>query len=128
MESHAVTNSGFIALLLRRVYYLDGRRGMTYMTNITYISGDGAAMFANKSRVLLILPQEVLDRARAYAGRATSTLKLAVSLQIVLRALIEEGLKREGSPALLSNIDAQARAVRRTRGAARRVGRRNGPK
>jgi hypothetical protein len=85
-------------------------------------------MIGNKSRVLLILPQQVLDRARAYAGRTTSTLKLAVSLQIVLRALIEEGLKWEDNPALLSNIDAQARAVRHIRGAARRAGRRSGRK
>jgi hypothetical protein len=85
-------------------------------------------MFVNESRVLLILPQEVLDRARAYAGRATSTLKLAVSLQIVLRALIEEGLKRDDNPALLSNIDAQAKTVRQIRGAARRAGRRTGRK
>lgn len=77
-------------------------------------------MFADKTRVLLILPQEVLDRARAYAGRATSTLKLAVSLQIVLRALIEEGLKWEDNPALRANVEAQARAVRYIRSAARR--------
>lgn len=80
-------------------------------------------MFAEKTRVLLILPQEVLDRARAYAGRATATLKLAVSLQIVLRALIEEGLKWEDNPALRANIEAQARAVRYIRSAARLGGR-----
>jgi hypothetical protein len=81
-------------------------------------------MFADKTRVLLILPQEVLDRARVYAGRATTTLKLAVSLQIVLRALIEEGLKSEDNPALMANIEAQARAVRQIRSAARAGGRR----
>ena len=80
-------------------------------------------MFANKTRVLLILPQEVLDRARAYAGRATARLTLAVSLQIVLRALIEEGLKWDDNPALLANVEAQARAVRHIRSAARRRGR-----
>lgn len=80
-------------------------------------------MFANKTRVLLILPQDVLDRARAHAGRATTSLKLAVSLQIVLRALIEEGLKWEDNPALLANIEAQARAVRQIRSAARARGR-----
>ena len=80
-------------------------------------------MFANKTRVLLILPQDVLDRARAYAGRATTSLKLAVSLQIVLRALIEVGLKWEDNPALLANIEAQARAVRQIRSAARGRGR-----
>jgi hypothetical protein len=56
-------------------------------------------MFENRPRVLLILPQEAMDRARAYAGKATMALKLPVSLQIVLRALIEEGLKREDNPA-----------------------------
>jgi hypothetical protein len=38
-------------------------------------------------KVLLILAQDVLDRARVVAGRATITLKLPVSLQVVLRAL-----------------------------------------
>ncbi len=79
-------------------------------------------MFENESRVLLILPQEVLDRARILAGKATTTLKLPVSLQIVLRALIEEGLKREGDRRLLANIGAQAKAVRRIRSLARRAG------
>src|SRR2546422_2174377 len=41
---------------------------------------------------------------------ATITLKLPVSLQIVLRSLIEEGLKRDGHPAFLANIEGQARA------------------
>jgi len=49
-------------------------------------------MFENETRVLLVLPQDVLDRARVLAGKATTALKLPVSLQIVLRALIEEGL------------------------------------
>jgi hypothetical protein len=66
-------------------------------------------MFENRTRVLLILPQEAMDRARAYAGKATMALKLPVSLQIGLRALIEEGLKREDNPALLANVDAQAK-------------------
>src|SRR5437588_263831 len=51
-------------------------------------------MFENKTSVLLILSQDVLDRARVLAGKATTALKLPVSLQIVLRALIEEGVKR----------------------------------
>lgn len=76
-------------------------------------------MFANKTRVLLILPQEILDRARVFAGRATTTLKLPVSLQIVLRALIEEGLKWADNPALLANVEGQAKAVRRMRSTAR---------
>ena len=79
-------------------------------------------MFESESRVLLILPQDVLDRARALAGTATTTLKLSVSLQIVLRALIEEGLKRDGNRSLLANISAQANAVRRIRSLARKGG------
>ena len=51
-------------------------------------------MFENKGKVLLVLSQDVLDRARVLAGKATTTLKLPVSLQIVLRALINVGLKR----------------------------------
>ncbi len=82
-------------------------------------------MFEDESRVLLILPREVLDHARVLAGKATTVLKLPVSLQIVLRALVEEGLKREGDRRLLANIEAQAQAVRRIRslaGTARRAG------
>ncbi len=77
-------------------------------------------MFDNKARVLLVLSQDVLDRARVFAGKATTTLKLPVSLQIVLRALIEEGLKRDGHPALIANVEGQAKAVRRLRSVARR--------
>jgi hypothetical protein len=77
-------------------------------------------MFENKSRVLLILPQDVLDRARALAGEATAALKLPVSLQIVLRVLIEEGLRRERDRRVLANIEAQAQAVREVRSRTRR--------
>ena len=77
-------------------------------------------MFRDETRVLLILPRDVLDRARVMAGKATTRLKLPVSLQIVLRALIEEGLKRDGDRGLLANIESQAQTVRRIRGAARR--------
>ena len=80
-------------------------------------------MFEQKSRVLLILPQDVLDRARVLAGKATTALKLPVSLQIVLRALIEEGLKRDGDRNLLANVEAQAQAVRRIRSLASLGGR-----
>jgi hypothetical protein len=83
-------------------------------------------MFENKTRVLLVLPQDVLDRARVLAGKATAALKLPVSLQIVLRALIVEGLKRDGHPTLLGNIEGQAQAVRHTRSLARRAGERVG--
>jgi len=79
-------------------------------------------MFVQKSRVLLILPQDVLDRARVLAGKATTALKLPVSLQIVLRALIEEGLKRDGDRNLFANVEAQAQAVRRIRTLAGRGG------
>ena len=77
-------------------------------------------MFANKTRVLLILPQDALDRARVLAGKATTTLKLPVSVQIVLRALIEEGLKRDDHPALFANVEGQAKAVRQKRSMGRR--------
>ncbi len=80
-------------------------------------------MFANRTRVLLILPQDVLDGARVLAGKATTTLKLPVSVQIVLRALIEEGLKRDGDRSLLANIEGQAQAVRRIRSLGGRAGR-----
>ena len=79
-------------------------------------------MFENRTKVLLILSQEVLDRARVLAGKATTLLKLPVSLQIVLRALIGEGLKREDHPALLADIEAQAKAMRHQRSLARRAG------
>src|SRR6266849_1104143 len=80
------------------------------------------AMFMNKTKVLLVLTQDVLDEARVLAGRATAALKLPVSLQIVLRALIEEGLKRDGDRALLANVEDQAVAVRRLRSLGRRAG------
>jgi len=79
-------------------------------------------MLENKAKVLLILSQNVLDRARILAGKTTTALKLPVSLQIVLRALIEEGLKRDGHASLLANIEGQAKAVRQKRGARRRAG------
>lgn len=83
-------------------------------------------MDVSRARVLLILSQEVLDRARVFAGRATTSLKLPVSLQIVLRALIEEGLRRGDDGALLRNVERQAHAVREIRSAARRADRGEG--
>ncbi len=80
-------------------------------------------MPANKTRVLLVLPQDLLDRSRVLAGKATASLKLPVSLQIVVRALVEEGLKRSDDRALLANIENQARAVRRIRSMVRQAGR-----
>ena len=78
-------------------------------------------MLTNRARILLILPQDVLDRARVLAGKSTTMFKLPVSLQIVLRALVEEGLRRDNDPALLANIEGQAKAVRQLRTAARRT-------
>ncbi len=72
-------------------------------------------MFAKTTRVLLVLRQDILDRARVMAGKATITLKLPVSVQIVLRALIEDGLKRDGERSLRASIEDQAQAVRRIR-------------
>jgi len=70
-------------------------------------------LLENKTRLLLILSQDALDQARVIAGKSTTALKLPVSLQIVLRALIWVGLKRESHPALFANIESQARAVPR---------------
>lgn len=66
------------------------------------------------------MPVGVLDRARVFAGEATALLKIPVSLQIVLRVLIEEGLKRTDDPTMLANVERQAHTVRRIRRAARR--------
>jgi hypothetical protein len=82
-------------------------------------------MFEDRTRTLLVLPQGVLDDVRVLAGKATTTLKLSVSVQIVLRALVEEGLKRDGHRRLLANIESQAQAVRRIRSLGGR-GRRQG--
>ena len=79
-------------------------------------------LLENKTRLLLILSQDVLDQARVIAGKATTVLKLPVSLQIVLRALIWVGMKRESHSALVANIESQARAVRQKRSGARRAG------
>ena len=77
-------------------------------------------MFDDEARLLIILPRDLVDRARGLAGRTTVSLKLPVSVQIVLRALIEEGLKRSTDPALLRNIGRQADTVRQIRRAAGR--------
>jgi len=77
-------------------------------------------MFERETRVLVILPRDLVDRARVVAGRATTSMRLPVSLQIVLRALIEEGLRRPTDPDLLANVSRQAKTVRRIRQEARR--------
>ena len=75
-----------------------------------------------EAKVLLSLSQAVLDRARVLAGRATVALKLPVSLQIVLRALIGEGLEGAASARFLADVENQANAVRRRRRVASRTG------
>jgi hypothetical protein len=82
----------------------------------------GGAMFEDKTRVLLVVPQAVLDRARVFAGEATSRLKRPVSLQMVLRALIDEGLRSNGNRAVVANIEAQVQAIRQIRSRGGRVG------
>jgi hypothetical protein len=77
-------------------------------------------MFPSETRVLIILPRDLVDRARVLAGRATTSLMMPVSLQIILRALIEEGLRRPSDPGLLANVSRQAETVRRIRRDARR--------
>jgi hypothetical protein len=72
-------------------------------------------MLEHRTRLLLVLSQDLLDQARVIAGKATTVLKLPVSLQIVLRALILVGLKRESNTAVFSHIESQARAVRQQR-------------
>jgi hypothetical protein len=79
-------------------------------------------MFEDKTRVLLVVPQAVLDRARVFAGGATSRLKRPVSLQMVLRSLIDEGLKRTGDRAVFANIEAQVQAVQQIRSKVTRAG------
>ena len=76
-------------------------------------------MFQNEARVLVILPRDLVDRARVLAGRAMTSMRLPVSLQIVLRALIEEGLRRPTDPGLLANVSRQAETGRRIRREAR---------
>ena len=76
-------------------------------------------MFQNETRVLIILPRGLVDRARVLAGRSTTSMRLPVSLQIVIRALIEEGLRRPTDPSLLANVSRQAETVRRIRREAR---------
>jgi cobalamin-dependent methionine synthase I len=69
----------------------------------------------NMAKVLLVMSSELLDRARVVAGRTTTMLKLPVSLQIVLRAVLEEGLKHAPGPALVANVERQAKAIRQGR-------------
>jgi hypothetical protein len=88
---------------------------MFYMSSV-----EADRMFQSEARVLIILPRDLVDRARVLAGRATTSMRLPVSLQIVFRALIEEGLRRPTDPGLLANVSRQAETVRRIRREARR--------
>ena len=54
-------------------------------------------------------------------GRIDDKAEGPVSLQMVLRALIDEGLKRERDRALLANVEGQMRAVREVRSRGRRL-------
>ena len=72
-------------------------------------------MFENEGRVLLVVSRDVLDRTRVLAGKATVALKLPVSLQIVLRALLAVGLQEGHRAVLLAEIEGQANAVHRRR-------------
>jgi hypothetical protein len=76
-------------------------------------------VFQSEARVLVILPRDLADRARVLAGRATTSIRLPVSSQIVFRALIEEGLRRPTNQGLLANVRRQAETVRRIRREAR---------
>jgi hypothetical protein len=76
---------------------------------------------ADKTRVLLILPRDVLDRARVFAGKATTALRLPVSLQIVLRAMIEEGLNWQTDADIVANVERQAKMIRQIRSRGRRA-------
>jgi len=69
----------------------------------------------DQRRVLLILPQKVVDRARVLAGEAMIVLKLPVSLQIVFRVLIEHGLKQGGDRAVLASVASEATAIHQRR-------------
>lgn len=127
-EGHAASATG-VALMgagpADRTTVPEPRRPRTanlYQKYILYIPSGGEAerMFQSETRVLVILPRDLVDRARVLAGRATTSMRLPVSVQIVLRALIEEGLKRPTDPGLLGNVSRQAETVRRIRREARR--------
>src|SRR5205809_1506698 len=103
-------------------------RNKLYLPGFTTTSDDHRAgvrdrqngemsMFEDKTKVLLVVPRGVLDRARMFAGAATTRFKRPVSLQMVLRALIDEGLKRNGDRAVLANVEAQIQAIMRIRSA-----------
>src|SRR6266446_6784576 len=103
---HVENITAFIVRLL--VLRVELSHYICYITN-------GSLYMKSKSRVLLVLPQEIVDRARVFAGKAMIVLKLPVSLQIVFRALIEHGLKRGGDRALLASVASEATAIHQRR-------------
>src|SRR5436305_4965893 len=108
-REHGDESSPVAGLTWSSIHYI------LYQTCMLYKSQERLNLGELNARVLLVLPQDILDRARALAGRTTAAYKLPVSLQVVLRALIEEALKRDDHPGLLSNIERQAQAVRQRR-------------
>src|SRR4029453_16225474 len=78
-------------------------------------SGGADRVFESETRVLVVLPRDLVDRARGLAGGAATAGRLAVSVQIVLGALMGEGRRRPTDPDLLANVNRQAETVRRIR-------------
>ena len=70
--------------------------------------------------VFLVTKPLGIYMARVFAGEAMTKLKGPVSLQMVLRALIDDGLRGDRDRALLANIEIQMRAVREVRSRIRR--------
>ena len=121
---HLTSDISYYKLYIKYKVYM---RQTAAIAGIQLVAGRGrrdpeAVMLEDRAKVLLLLSQDIVDRVRVFAGKATTALKLPISLQIVLRALIEEGLKRDGHPALLANVEGQAKAVRHKRSLARRPG------
>src|SRR5438093_8612582 len=110
---HAKRAHRMVAIAMEVEKRREQRSGMSRPSWLPEVSTlrQESRMLENRTRLLLILSQDMLDQARVIAGRATTALKLPVSLQIVLRALIRVRLKRESHSALVANIESQARAV-----------------
>jgi hypothetical protein len=116
-SAHLRRSSSELNIYHNIIYICIIRYILTYEPDIVEASrqNEEVAMFEDKTKVLLMVPQGVLDRARGFAGEAMSKLKRPVSLQMVLRALIDEGLKRDSDGAVLVNVEGQVQAVRRIR-------------
>jgi hypothetical protein len=111
---HTINYISYIIYVIVRSVALDARAARR-------AEGKGG-MLENTTRVLLILSQALLDRARVLAGKTTTVLKRPVSLQIVLRALLEVGLKPENRLALVASVESQAKAIHQRRRARGRAG------